>query len=86
MGSITWDRDIVDIYDAIYSAKFAPSVLDPIVDLLAELARGGPVLEFAVGTGRIALPLSTRGIPVHGVELSPHMAEQMRTGAAAWRR
>jgi tRNA/tmRNA/rRNA uracil-C5-methylase (TrmA/RlmC/RlmD family) len=54
-----------------YAAKFEPSVLGPIVELLAELARGGPALEFAAGTGRVALPLSQRGIAVHGIELSP---------------
>jgi SAM-dependent methyltransferase len=78
MGSITWGRDIADIYDAIYAAKFDASVLHPIVDVLADLARGGPALEFAVGTGRVALPLNARGIPVRGIELSPHMAEQLR--------
>ncbi|MGO9080033.1 MAG: methyltransferase domain-containing protein [Streptosporangiaceae bacterium] len=49
----------------------------PVVDLLAELAQGGPALEFAAGTGRVALALSGRGVPVHGIELSPHMAERM---------
>jgi SAM-dependent methyltransferase len=83
MGSITWGRAIAEVYDAIYSAKFAPSVLDSIVDLLAELARGGPALEFAVGTGRVALPLSARGVSVHGIELSPHMVEQFRAKAGA---
>ena len=57
---------------------FEPSVVDPAVDLLVELARRGPALELAVGTGRVALPLSARGVPVHGIELSPHMAEQLR--------
>lgn len=53
--------------------------------LLAELAGEGPALEFAIGTGRIALPLAARGIAVHGVELSPHMVEQLRAkpGGAA---
>mgnify|MGYP001214821148 CR=1 FL=1 len=46
--------------------------------LLAELAGEGPALEFAIGTGRIALPLATHGIAVHGIELSPHMVEQLR--------
>jgi hypothetical protein len=78
MGSITWGRDIAEVYDATYSAHFAPSVLNAIVDFLTELARGGPALEFAVGTGRVALPLSGRGIPVCGIELSPHMVEQFR--------
>jgi SAM-dependent methyltransferase len=85
MGSIKWERDLAEVYDATYSAQFEPSVLDDMVDVLAELAHGGPVLEFAVGTGRVALPLSARGIPVAGIELSPHSVEQLRAkpGAAA---
>jgi len=78
MGSITWGRDIAEVYDATTAALFAPSVLDPVVDLLADLAGEGPALEFAIGTGRVALPLSARGIPVHGIELSPHMVDQFR--------
>lgn len=66
-----------------YAAQFDPSVLDPIVGVLAELARGGSVLELAVGTGRVALPLSARGVHVHGIELSPHMVEQLRTKPGA---
>jgi SAM-dependent methyltransferase len=77
MSSIVWGREIAEIHDQAYRAKFEPSVLGPIVDLLAGLARGGAALEFAVGTGRVALPLSERGIAVHGLELSPHMAEQL---------
>ena len=46
--------------------------------LLAELAGEGPALEFAIGTGRIALPLQARGVAVHGIELSPHMVAQLR--------
>jgi SAM-dependent methyltransferase len=46
--------------------------------LLAELAGEGPALEFAIGTGRIALPLAEREVAVHGIELSPHMVEQLR--------
>jgi SAM-dependent methyltransferase len=45
---------------------------------LAELAQGRPALEFAIGTGRIALPLTARGIQVDGIELSPHMVERLR--------
>ncbi len=58
-------------------------MVDPMVDLLAELAGDGPVLEFAVGTGRIALPLSSRGIAVQGIELSPDMVEQLRAKPGA---
>lgn len=83
MGSIAWGKEIAEAYDEVYSDGFSPSVLDPIVDLLNELAGGGPVLEFAVGTGRVALPLSARGLSVHGVELSPHMVEQFRAKPGA---
>lgn len=78
MGSITWGRELAEAYDVVNSAISEPAVVDPIVDLLVEVARGGPALEFAIGTGRVALPLSARGIPVEGIELSPHMAEQLR--------
>jgi len=78
MGSIVWDEAMAAAYDATTTALFDPAVLDPAVDCLAELARGGPVLEFAVGTGRVALPLSARGLTVHGIELSPAMVEQLR--------
>lgn len=57
MGSITWGPEVAGVYDKTYSAMFEPSVLDPMAGLLAELARGGPALEFAVGTGRVALAL-----------------------------
>jgi 16S rRNA A1518/A1519 N6-dimethyltransferase RsmA/KsgA/DIM1 with predicted DNA glycosylase/AP lyase activity len=83
MGSIMWDRELAEVYDQTYRAKFEPSVLDPMIDLLAGLARGGPALEFAVGTGRVALPLSARGVRVHGLELSPHMAAQLRAKPGA---
>jgi hypothetical protein len=83
MGSIMWDRELAEVYDQTYRAKFEPSVLDPTVDLLAGLAGDGPALEFAVGTGRVALPLSARGVSVHGLELSPHMAAQLRAKPGA---
>jgi SAM-dependent methyltransferase len=83
MGSVTWDRQIAEVYDKTYAAQFEPSVLAPMVDVLAGLAGGGPALEFAAGTGRVALALSARGIPVHGIELSPHMAGQMRAKPGA---
>lgn len=57
---------------------FSPEVLGPTVATLAELAAGGRALEFAAGTGRVALPLSEVGVPVHGIEMSPHMAERLR--------
>lgn len=45
---------------------------------LSSLAHGSRALEFAIGTGRIALPLATRDIQVDGIELSPHMVERLR--------
>ncbi len=77
MGSIMWGREMAAVYDETSSAMFEPELLDRTVDLLADCARGGAALELAVGTGRVALPLSARGVPVQGIELSPHMAEQL---------
>jgi len=55
----------------------ATAVVEPAVDVLVDLAAGGPVLEFAVGTGRIAVPLAARGVPVSGIELSRAMAARI---------
>ena len=52
-------------------------MVGPAVEVLAELANGGPALEFAVGTGRIAAPLAARGVPVSGIELSRAMASRI---------
>lgn len=77
MASIVWGQEVAEVYDETYAAMEEPSVLGPMTGVLAELARGGPALEFAVGTGRVALALSARGIAVHGLELSEPMAERM---------
>jgi SAM-dependent methyltransferase len=65
-------------YDTSAADMFAPGVVDPVVDLLAGLAGNGRALELGIGTGRIALPLAERGVPVHGVELSKAMAARLR--------
>ena len=57
---------------------FDPAVVDPVVDLLVELAGSGRALELGIGTGRIALPLARRGVPVHGIELSKAMVARLR--------
>jgi SAM-dependent methyltransferase len=57
---------------------FEPAVVEPTVSFLAELAGTGAALEFGIGTGRIAIPLSQRGVRVHGIDLSPAMVAQMR--------
>ena len=74
---------IAEQYDADSSDMFDPAVIDPAVALLAGLARGGRALEFAVGTGRIALPLSKCGVEVHGIELSADMVAQLRAKPAS---
>ncbi len=73
-----WGDDIAAVYDVTSAEMSAPDVLGPTVDRLAELAEGGPALEFAIGTGRVALPLARRGVAVHGIELSRHMVDQLR--------
>ena len=65
-------------YDEASADMFAPAVVDPVVDLLAGLAGSGAALELGIGTGRIALPLAERGVPVHGIELSKAMAARLR--------
>ena len=65
-------------YDDPSDRMFQPETIDPAVRLLAELAGGGQALELAIGTGRIGLPLSRRGVPVHGIELSRAMAARLR--------
>ncbi len=62
---------------------FAPEVLDPAVDFLAALAPGGRALEFAIGTGRVALPLSDRGVTVAGIDTSEAMINQLRAKPGA---
>ncbi|MFU8871796.1 class I SAM-dependent methyltransferase [Micromonospora sp. SL4-19] len=76
-----WNVEAAQRYDTPGSGMFAPEVLVPAVDRLTELAAGGPALEFAVGTGRVAVPLTERGVPVTGIELSQPMIDQLRTKA-----
>ncbi|HEX5562902.1 MAG TPA: methyltransferase domain-containing protein [Nocardioidaceae bacterium] len=76
-----WDVDTALAYDTPGTGMFAPEVLGPTVDRLAELADRGRVLELAIGTGRVAVPLSERGVSVAGIELSAPMVDQLRTKA-----
>jgi len=73
-----FDETFAASYDDDAEA-FDPATVDPAVDFLAGLAGGGAALELAVGTGRIALPLARRGVPVHGIELSRAMAARLAT-------
>lgn len=78
MPEIHFDERIAAGYDEASARMFDPAVLAPTVDFLADLAGDGAALELGIGTGRVALPLSERGVRVHGIELSPAMVEQLR--------
>jgi SAM-dependent methyltransferase len=74
-----WDTEVARGYDTPGSGVFADDVVTPTVDRLADLAAGGRALEFAIGTGRVGVPLAARGVPVTGIELSVPMIDQLRT-------
>ena len=76
-----WDAEEAAGYETPGIGMFSPEVLGPAVDRLAELAGNGRALEFAIGTGRVAIPLNERGVPVVGIELSHAMIAQLRTKA-----
>ena len=78
-----WNEETAQSYDTPGTGMFAPEVLAPTVDFLAALANGGPALELAIGTGRVAVPLLQAGVPVTGIELSQPMIDQLRTKADA---
>ena len=73
-----FDESVAARYDEDDSEMFAPAAVDPVVDLLVSLAGTGRALELGIGTGRIAVPLALRGVPVHGIELSKAMVARMR--------
>src|SRR3954454_24726312 len=76
-GPETYGNRIAAVYDEWYGeAGFLEK--EASVELLAELAQGGPVLELAIGTGRLALPLAERGLEVHGVDASEAMVAKLR--------
>lgn len=68
----TYGQRCADIYDDLYS-----SFKQATIDTLAELAGKGPALELGIGTGRIALPLASRGVTVHGIDASPAMLSRL---------
>ena len=76
-----WDHDAAQRYDTPGTGMFAPEVVGSAVNRLAGLAGDGRALEFAIGTGRVAVPMARRGVPVTGIELSGPMIEQLRTKA-----
>src|SRR5688572_14993462 len=73
-----FDESVAATYDEDSAEKFDPAELEPAVDFLGVLAGSGSALEFAIGTGRIALPLADRGVPMHGIDMSTAMVERLR--------
>jgi SAM-dependent methyltransferase len=81
MPEITFDEQVAARYDE--DERFDPAVLDPTVDFLAGLAADGRALELGIGTGRVAVPLSARGVEVSGIDLSPWMLDRLRAKPGA---
>jgi SAM-dependent methyltransferase len=73
-----WDDKAAASYDTPGTGMFDPVLLGHTVGRLAGLAAGGAALEFAVGTGRVAIPLAERGVPVSGIEIAPPMVAELR--------
>ncbi len=73
-----FDDRIAARYDESAATMFDPAIVNPVVDVLAEFAGNGRALELGIGTGRIALHLAKRGVPVHGIELSNAMVSKLR--------
>jgi SAM-dependent methyltransferase len=78
-----WDAVTAAAYDTPGTGMFAPDVVGPAARRLAALAAGGAALEFAIGTGRVAIPLAELGVPVTGIELSRPMIDRLRAKADA---
>jgi SAM-dependent methyltransferase len=74
---------VAEGYDLGSQEMYEPPVLEPTVDFLADAARGGAALEFGIGTGRVALPLSQSGVEVHGIDISADMVAQLRAKPGA---
>ena len=73
-----WDKAAADSYDTPGIGMYSPEVLDPPVQKLVALAGGGRALEFAIGTGRVAIPLLEAGVEVSGIEIAPAMVGRLR--------
>ena len=73
-----FDEPVAATYDQSTAAMSTPEAVAPVVAFLADLAGSGRALELGIGTGRIAIPLAQRGVPIHGIELSRAMAARLR--------
>jgi SAM-dependent methyltransferase len=78
VAEIVFDERVAASYDADSAAMYDPAVVDPAVDFLAGLAGDGTALELGVGTGRVALPLSRRGVRIRGIDVSQAMVDRLR--------
>ena len=78
-----FSEPVAERYDERYAYQADPAVVDPIVAFLADLGRDGAALELGIGTGQIALPLTRRGVRVHGIELSKAMVARLRAKPGA---
>jgi hypothetical protein len=83
MPETHFDEWVARGFEALWPELFEPSLVEATVDRLAELAGDGPALELGIGTGRIAVPLTRRGVRVAGIELSPAMVDQLRAQSGA---
>lgn len=73
-----FDERVAETYDESVAEISVAEIVDPAVDVLAEIARSGRTLELGIGTGRIALPLARRGVSVHGIDVSQAMVARLR--------
>jgi SAM-dependent methyltransferase len=73
-----FDEAVAARYDDSESPMFDPALVEATVDFLAALAGSGRALELGIGTGRIAVPLAARGVPVHGIDMSRAMVARLR--------
>jgi SAM-dependent methyltransferase len=83
MAQTHFDERVAARYETYWPELFQPEAIDPVVSFLADLAGDGGALELGIGTGRLALPLSRRGVRVHGIELSPAMVARLRAQPGA---
>ena len=74
----TYGDHLAEVYDEWFGTAD-----EATVELLAELAQGGRALELGIGTGRIALPLTQKGVEVHGIDASEAMISRLRSRPGA---
>lgn len=77
-GPETFGERMAEVYDTWYGTRLTEATTLESVEVLADLAAGGKVLELAIGTGRVALPLAARGLSVCGIDASKAMVAKLR--------